>query len=154
MKAHNLFTFLLGTGSLLILWTAVFALAGCGTQKSQDSIVSPDVIVQSNHSYFTANPETSQENSDNSSVNTVVSLAEKASSGKKTVKQSNDSEIQYTIRAYEGKIGVFREDSDSPNQTLDIPLSTLPQADRDALSAGITVTGNTALRRILEDYES
>ena len=154
MKAHNLFSFLLGTSGLFLLWTAVFPLAGCGVQESQDPIVSPDVIAQSNHSYFTSNSETSQENSENSSVNTVISLAEAASSERNTAKRSDDSETIYTIRTYKGKIGVFRGGSESPSQTVDVPVSTLPQSDRKALSAGITVTGKDALRRALEDYES
>ena len=153
MKTPNLF-FIHGTSGLLLLWMAAFCLMGCGSQTNQDVATAPDTITQSNHSYFTANPETSQENSDNSSVNTTVSSEIDGTSTAKTAAKLSEKETTYTIRLYHGKIGVFRGNSSTPGRTLDVDPASLPKADRQALSGGITVTGNNALRRALEDYES
>lgn len=59
----------------------------------------------------------------------------------------------YLVTVYEGKIAVFKNDETKPMQTLDLPLSMLPEEDRRILEAGIHADGIGALKRILEDYQ-
>ncbi|MDR0884677.1 MAG: hypothetical protein LBN05_08780 [Oscillospiraceae bacterium] len=63
-------------------------------------------------------------------------------------------EPQYTLRAYAGELALFLEGDEEPIEQYDVPVDTLPDADRALLDAGITVTGDAALQELLEDYTS
>ena len=60
--------------------------------------------------------------------------------------------IAYTLREYRGRIGIFSGSRDTPLQTLDICVFTLPENDRAALEKGIRVYSEEALRSLIEDF--
>lgn len=60
----------------------------------------------------------------------------------------------YTVRAYEGHIGIFLNDSSTPFQELDVDVGMLPEADQILLRDGIRVTDRSRLNSLIEDYES
>jgi len=60
----------------------------------------------------------------------------------------------YLVRAYDGKIGVFEGDSDTPTQVVEMALSLLPPYDQAELEKGILIRDEEALRRLIEDFTS
>ena len=54
---------------------------------------------------------------------------------------------------YEGKAALFRENSQTPYQILDLEVWLLPEADREALKEGISAEDEETLRKILEDWD-
>ena len=60
----------------------------------------------------------------------------------------------YTVKEYEGHIGVFYNNESIPYQEIDVEISSLPEADRQLLKKGIKVTDTNKLNGIIEDYES
>ena len=59
--------------------------------------------------------------------------------------------IEYTVKSYEGKIGIFSENG-TLLQVIDVYIKTLPKADRSLLEKGILVRDEAELRSIIEDY--
>ena len=63
----------------------------------------------------------------------------------------NDATAHYILRETEGKIGVY-----TPNNTLihilDIPVLSLPTADRRMLAEGISISSEQELNEIIQDY--
>ena len=57
----------------------------------------------------------------------------------------------YTVRAYEGKIGIFSEE-EKLLKVLDVYIKTLPKADREMLEKGFYIIGEEELNSIIEDY--
>lgn len=68
--------------------------------------------------------------------------------------QSQVSGISYIIKDYFGKVAVFEGEQSAPFRVLDTYTSTLPTYDRQLLKEGITVTGEDALRKLIEDFTS
>ncbi len=62
--------------------------------------------------------------------------------------------IGYILKEYQGKAALFRENSEKPYQILDIEVYLLPDADRQALEAGIFAEDELVLRNLLEDWDS
>ena len=60
----------------------------------------------------------------------------------------------YTVKEYEGRIGVFHNDDTTPYQEIDVDVSSLPEADRKLLKDGIKAYSTEKLNSIMEDYES
>ena len=58
----------------------------------------------------------------------------------------------YTAKTLSGRIAIYVAGEDRPALMTDIDVRTLPEADRAALEAGITLSGDDALARLLEDY--
>ena len=58
----------------------------------------------------------------------------------------------YTLREYDGKIGIFAAGDAEPIRVLDVYVFTLPEADRLALRTGIRVYSSEALRSLIEDF--
>ena len=58
---------------------------------------------------------------------------------------------QYTIKSYEGKIGIFTE-NDTLVRVIDVYIKTLPKADQRLLEKGFSVIDEAELRAIIEDY--
>ena len=83
---------------------------------------------------FTSNETSSQENSE------IIAMASRSNT--------------YTVKEYEGHIGVFYNDESIPYQEIDVDVSSLPQVDRELLKNGIKVTDTDKLNSIIEDYES
>ena len=59
----------------------------------------------------------------------------------------------YLITLYRGQVGVFRAGESEPFLTAPIQVYLLPQADREYLEQGVRVTGMSAVKAVLEDYE-
>jgi len=68
-----------------------------------------------------------------------------------SISQQTDS---YTIRSYNGKIGVFKNDNVVPDQVLDIFTQNLPQSEQKKLQEGIHAKNHDELLTILENYSS
>jgi len=61
----------------------------------------------------------------------------------------------YIMRDKDGYVGVFLEgDANNPIYMTDIVVLSLPEADREMLKEGIRVSGEEALREMLEDFGS
>lgn len=86
---------------------------------------------------FTSNEASSQENSE------IPTMASRSSSLN-----------TYTVKEYEGHIGVFYNNESTPYQEIDVDVASLPQADQVLLKDGIRVTDIDRLNSIIEDYES
>ena len=65
--------------------------------------------------------------------------------------ESETEEVIYTIKIYEGKIGIFT-DNGSLVRVLEVYVKTLPKTDQKLLEKGVSVTSEAALRSIIEDY--
>ncbi len=59
---------------------------------------------------------------------------------------------KYILREYGGRIGIFKAGHDTPSEVLGVYVFTLPKADQNALSVGITVYGSENLRALIEDF--
>ena len=68
-------------------------------------------------------------------------------------KEKGDSVDVYTVKDYNGRIGVFVNDSEIPSSTLDVFVNSLPIADRNDLEKGITVYSQQELSRLIEDLD-
>ena len=55
---------------------------------------------------------------------------------------------------YGGKLALFRNGSAYPAEIYEIYAGSLPQADQEALAAGIPIADETELVKLLEDYGS
>jgi hypothetical protein len=60
----------------------------------------------------------------------------------------------YTLKEYEGRIGIFHNDDTVPYQQLDVDVSTFSEEDQRLLKEGITVYSIDELNRKIEDYGS
>ncbi|HHZ05337.1 MAG TPA: hypothetical protein GX401_00900 [Clostridiales bacterium] len=58
----------------------------------------------------------------------------------------------YIVKDYNGKVAVFREGETTPVSTTEKSVLDLPQRDREDLTAGVEVTGEEKLRKLIEDY--
>lgn len=67
------------------------------------------------------------------------------------ITQQQDDSI-YIVKEYNGKIAVFYQNDETPFRILEKSIDSLPQADRDMLKSGLSVTGESELRRLIEDY--
>lgn len=60
----------------------------------------------------------------------------------------------YTLKEYEGRIGIFHNDDTVPYQQIDVDVSTFSEEDQQLLKDGIKVFSMEELNRKIEDYES
>lgn len=60
--------------------------------------------------------------------------------------------ISYTLREYEGKIGIFYDGNTLPDKVLDVYLITLPADDVIRLRDGITASDQAEVRALIEDF--
>ena len=58
------------------------------------------------------------------------------------------------LGSWKGYVAVFRPGKDEPWQLYPTLVSSLPEEDRKALEAGITVRNRQMLEQLLEDYTS
>lgn len=56
------------------------------------------------------------------------------------------------LRAWEGRLAVFRPSQTTPAEVHEVFLQTLPPAEQQLLQAGIPVYSEEELQRLLEDY--
>lgn len=77
---------------------------------------------------------------------------------KTTEKSGENTTVQmtvqsrYTVREYEGQIGIFAEGGEMPVQVFDTAVFLLPESDRKLLEKGITVDTPEELQKIIEDF--
>jgi len=64
------------------------------------------------------------------------------------------SEAQFVIRSLGGYLAVYGRDCAEPLTVTDIELSSLPDADREAIAEGLPVRDRTELLTLLEDFGS
>ncbi len=60
----------------------------------------------------------------------------------------------YMLKEYNGVIGVFFNEENTPYQEIDVAVSSLPAADQELLQEGIRVYSKEELNNRIEDYES
>lgn len=61
----------------------------------------------------------------------------------------------YTVKAYNGHIGIFLNDSQSLYGEIEVDVESLPEEDQQLLkSTGIKVSDTESLQKLIEDYES
>ena len=65
--------------------------------------------------------------------------------------ENETTEFIYTVKSYEGKIGIFT-DRGSLVRVLEVYIKTLPKADQNLLEKGVLVASEAELRSIIEDY--
>ena len=61
---------------------------------------------------------------------------------------------KYILKDYNGRIAVFYDGSEIPNEIFEIYTRTLPQEDAEKIEKGIEIDGISDLTDILTDYTS
>jgi len=82
-----------------------------------------------------------------------ISTSEPAETGTIPVTAEAEAETM-SLGVYDGKLALFRNGSAYPAEIYEIYAGSLPQADQEALAAGIPVTDEAELTKLLEDYGS
>ncbi|HCC34496.1 MAG TPA: hypothetical protein DEQ02_02195 [Ruminococcaceae bacterium] len=59
----------------------------------------------------------------------------------------------YILKDYEGKLAVFPFESDTPEQILDVFISSLPEYDQRQLQKGVLVYSSEQLDSLIQDYD-
>ena len=62
--------------------------------------------------------------------------------------------VSKTLGCLRGYLALFDKGASEPRQIFPCAVSSLPEADRQALEAGIPVRTEAELNRLLEDYLS
>jgi hypothetical protein len=120
---------------IVLLFVIAIIIIYLLVRSPQKGIESPSEPVSSNILYnSTSNAPSSQENSG------IIAMASKID--------------VYTVKEYEGHIGVFHNDDTVPYQEIDVDVASLPEADQTLLKDGIKVYSTEKLNSIIEDYES
>lgn len=72
----------------------------------------------------------------------------------KSLPKSQESElsVSFVLKEYNGKLGLFRGNAQSPYQTLDFDIAYLSEYDRELLKEGIAVDTQGELDMLIEDY--
>lgn len=65
--------------------------------------------------------------------------------------KATETQIEYTVKDYGGKVAVFAADSSSPLVVYEIYTHLLPENDIELLRRGIKVTSQEQLQSCLED---
>ncbi|HEX3026871.1 MAG TPA: hypothetical protein VHR42_06555 [Clostridia bacterium] len=60
----------------------------------------------------------------------------------------------YIVKEYHGKVGIFLTGKNTPQQILDVYVSSLPQPDQGELKTGISVATQQKLLEMIENYTS
>ena len=62
--------------------------------------------------------------------------------------------VSMTLGCFRGYLALFDKGASEPRQIFPCAVSSLPEADRQALEAGIPIRNARALEQALEDYLS
>lgn len=65
-----------------------------------------------------------------------------------------ETDCQYYLREYQGKLAVYLPGKDQPEKVFDVYLTTLPAYDRGQLQMGVPVRDYEQLVQLIEDYIS
>lgn len=81
---------------------------------------------------------------------------EKAMANEVEYTETEISEVSegYVLKAYNGELAVFRENSEKPYRMLGVDISTFSDYDRQLLSEGILADSQQELNSLIEDYTS
>ncbi len=110
-----------------------------------------------NHNYTASETTASNISSNSTAITPPSQESSEIDAMKGGVEQSSIEQSRstiYTVKEYEGRIGVFYNDDPTPYQEIDVDVFSLPAADQEALSTGIKVYSTDKLNQIIEDYES
>jgi len=70
-------------------------------------------------------------------------------------KPQPESNAAYRLREYQEVIGIYRTEESEPFMTIDVYVSTLPEADQRILrEGGIPVADDDSLQSAIEDFGS
>ena len=153
MKSHTILSVLLALAIAAATAAAIVCIAGRDqSQENRGAITAPASEPHSNLNYSTANSLASQENTENPASVTTEPAETSLDSDNST--ESGTDVQTYTVKTFNGKIAVFAGAEETPMEILDVEVAALPQEDQTALANGIPAESRSALRRILEDYES
>jgi len=73
----------------------------------------------------------------------------------RTEKQPDSSQpVRYIMKNHGGRLAVFEAQEDSPRLVFDVYINTLPKYDQEILQEGVSVEGEDALTKLIEDYIS
>ena len=64
------------------------------------------------------------------------------------------SAASYVVGEWEGRLAVYSEGRQTPDQVYDVYISTLPEEEQKRLEEGIPVSTEKELASLLEDYTS
>ena len=67
---------------------------------------------------------------------------------------TDNTPTYYTVKEYDGKVTIFRNEDTQPLNIYDSYVSVLPQSDQEKLKSGITVSNTDDLQKVIEDYTS
>lgn len=67
-------------------------------------------------------------------------------------KHRTGRERKYIMRDYNGRIAVFVYGEDEPQEVFDVFTSSLPRDEAERVYKGITVEGEEALQKLIEDF--
>ena len=126
----------IGMLSCAVALAAVLVVSLAMTESSRETEKMPS----STSVYSSSKPFSSQ-----GSASAAASLPSTVSAGKQAV---------YLVKTYNGKIGIFRAETDKPFRVLDVNVNSLPKADQELLRSGISVQSSEELQTIIEDYVS
>ncbi len=62
--------------------------------------------------------------------------------------------VGYVLREYNGNLGIFRGESESPYKIVTVNLNLLSDFDREALRIGIEMDSESEINRLIEDLTS
>lgn len=128
--------------SVVLLLVAAFLVVLVFLKYPRNPINSSSENVSSNIMYnSTAITPSSQESSE---INAMASEASRPESANEV----------FTVKEYEGLIGIFLNDAEKPFKQINVDVASLPDADQTALREGIKVYSTDKLNQIIEDYES
>ncbi len=130
MKKDNSVICLFGTYSALLLLTTLFCTAIIFIRLTKPAERIVETVVETDYVYVYLDDTTDV-------TETTTSTAEDF--------------LTLIAREYEGKIGIF-DSTDKLIQILDVNVSTLPEADRKLLRAGIKISSKAELNSLIEDY--
>lgn len=68
--------------------------------------------------------------------------------------ESSRQSYPYTVREYNGRIGVFRTGKSEPYMYIDAGTALLPELDRERLEEGIAFSTEAELRSYISDITS
>ncbi|MBQ6708495.1 MAG: hypothetical protein IJM97_06065 [Clostridia bacterium] len=84
-------------------------------------------------------------------VFSIITLSSEYKTAEKSVKNVSES---YSLMDYNGKLAVFKNNSDMPVRIFNVYLDNLPESDKADLKKGITCKDDAELKRLIEDYTS
>ena len=96
-------------------------------------------------------PESDPETQPSTETTEQQSGTADAMQNEQTAPVAKPSAVMYTVREVNGCIGIYDADG-TLLRTLQVPVSTLPRADREQLAVGIALTSKQELDALIEDY--